>query len=57
MGCVVNGPGEAAQADIGIAGAVGEAVLFSHGKIIRRVSEKNLVDELIYEIQKLLESE
>lgn len=57
MGCVVNGPGEAAQADIGIAGAVGEAVLFSHGKNIRRVSEKNLVDELIYEIQKLLESE
>ena len=57
MGCVVNGPGEAAQADIGIAGAVGEAVLFSHGKIIRRVSEKNLVDELICEIQKLLESE
>ena len=57
MGCVVNGPGEAAQADIGIAGALGEAVLFSHGKVIRRVQEKNLVDELVCEIQKLLKSE
>lgn len=52
MGCVVNGPGEAAEADIGIAGAVGEAVLFSHGKIIRRINEQNIVDELIDEIRK-----
>ena len=52
MGCVVNGPGEAAEADIGIAGAVGEAVLFSHGKIIRRINERNIVDELVDEIRK-----
>ena len=52
MGCVVNGPGEAAEADIGIAGAVGEAVLFSHGKIIRRINERNIVDELIGEIKR-----
>ena len=49
---VVNGPGEAAEADIGIAGAVGEAVLFSHGKIIRRINERNIVDELIGEIKR-----
>lgn len=53
MGCVVNGPGEAAEADIGIAGAVGEAVLFSHGKIIRRIREQNIVDELVGEIRNL----
>lgn len=53
MGCVVNGPGEAAEADIGIAGGAGEAFLFSHGKVIRRIPEQNLVDELIDEIQKL----
>jgi len=57
MGCVVNGPGEAAEADIGIAGAVGEAVLFSHGKIIRRINEQNIVDELVDEIRKLTNSE
>ena len=51
MGCVVNGPGEAAEADIGIAGAAGEAVLFSHGKMIRRINEQNIVDELVREIK------
>lgn len=53
MGCVVNGPGEAAEADIGIAGAIGEAVLFSHGEIIRRIPENMLVDELVNEVKKL----
>ncbi len=53
MGCVVNGPGEAAEADIGVAGAIGEAVLFSHGKIIRRIPENMLVDELVNEVKKL----
>lgn len=52
MGCVVNGPGEAAEADIGIAGGKGEGILFSHGKIIRRIPEEKLVDELIEEIRK-----
>ena len=53
MGCVVNGPGEAAEADVGIAGGKGEGILFSHGKILRRIPEDKLVDELITEIKKL----
>lgn len=55
MGCIVNGPGEAAEADIGVAGAIGEAVLFSHGTIIRRIPENLLVDELVKEVKKLAE--
>lgn len=55
MGCVVNGPGEAAEADIGVAGAIGEAVLFSHGKIIRRIPEDRLVEELVNEVKILAE--
>lgn len=55
MGCVVNGPGEAAEADIGIAGANGEGILFSRGKVMRRVPENKLVDELIDEIKKINE--
>lgn len=55
MGCVVNGPGEAAEADIGVAGGIGEAVLFSHGKIIRRIPEDRLVEELVNEVKILAE--
>lgn len=51
MGCVVNGPGEAREADIGIAGGVGEGLLFKKGEIIRKIKEKELVDELIKEIK------
>ena len=51
MGCIVNGPGEAAEADIGIAGGKGEGILFSHGKILRRVPEDRLLDELLLEIK------
>lgn len=47
MGCVVNGPGEAREADFGIAGGVGEAVLFSHGEIIKRLSEEEIIPALI----------
>ena len=54
MGCVVNGPGEAQDADIGIAGGVGEAVLFKKGVLIRKISEENIVDELISEIEKMI---
>ncbi len=50
MGCVVNGPGEAADADIGIAGGVGEGMLFKKGKIIRKVPESEIIDTLIKEI-------
>ncbi len=47
MGCVVNGPGEAKEADIGIAGGKGEAVLFCRGEIIRKIPEEGIVDALI----------
>lgn len=55
LGCAVNGPGEAKEADIGIAGARGEGLLFRHGEIIRKVPEKDLVVELKKEIDKLAE--
>ena len=51
MGCVVNGPGEARSADIGLASGRGEAVLFAHGEIIRKVPEEAMVDELMAEIE------
>ncbi|MBS7398644.1 MAG: flavodoxin-dependent (E)-4-hydroxy-3-methylbut-2-enyl-diphosphate synthase, partial [Ruminiclostridium sp.] len=54
MGCVVNGPGEAREADIGIAGAKGEGIIFKKGEIIRRVPEEKLVDELMSEIGKIV---
>lgn len=50
MGCAVNGPGEAKDADIGIAGGVNEALLFKKGKVIRKISEDKIVEELIKEI-------
>lgn len=50
MGCVVNGPGEAKDADIGIAGGDGCAVLFKKGEIIKKIPEKDIVDELLKEI-------
>ena len=53
MGCVVNGPGEAKEADIGIAGGVGEALLFKKGEIIRKIKEEDVVTELLSEIDKL----
>lgn len=53
MGCVVNGPGEAKNADIGIAGGKHEYVIFKKGKVIKKVSEENAYDELINEINKL----
>lgn len=53
MGCVVNGPGEAREADIGIAGGVGEALLFKKGQIIRKIPEAQIVDELLREIEKM----
>ncbi|NIK13375.1 flavodoxin-dependent (E)-4-hydroxy-3-methylbut-2-enyl-diphosphate synthase [Alkalibacillus almallahensis] len=55
LGCAVNGPGEAREADIGIAGARGEGLLFRHGEIIRKVPEDIMVDELKKEVDKLAE--
>ena len=51
MGCVVNGPGEATEADIGIAGGRGFGMLFKKGEVIRKVKEENLVDVLMDEIE------
>lgn len=51
MGCAVNGPGEAREADIGIAGGIGEGLLFKKGEIVRKIKEENLVDELIRELK------
>lgn len=50
MGCVVNGPGEAREADFGIAGGKGEGLLFRHGEVVRKVPEAELADALIEEI-------
>ena len=55
LGCAVNGPGEAREADIGIAGARGEGLLFRHGKVIRKIPEETMVEELKKEIDKLAE--
>ncbi|GGE23037.1 4-hydroxy-3-methylbut-2-en-1-yl diphosphate synthase (flavodoxin) [Marinithermofilum abyssi] len=55
LGCAVNGPGEAKEADIGIAGGRGEGLLFRHGEIIRKVPEETMVEELKKEIDKLAE--
>ena len=51
MGCAVNGPGEAREADIGIAGGKGEAILFKKGEIIRKIKQEDIIEELKKEIQ------
>ena len=53
MGCAVNGPGEAREADIGIAGGNGVGLIFKKGNIIKKVPEKDLIDELVAEIEKM----
>lgn len=53
MGCVVNGPGEAKEADIGIAGGCGEGIIFKKGEILKKVKEEDLFSELIKEINLL----
>ena len=54
MGCVVNGPGEAKDADIGIAGGDGCAVLFKKGEIIKKLPENEIVDALMDEIRRMI---
>lgn len=54
MGCVVNGPGEAREADIGIAGGISEGLIFKKGQIIKKVREEEIVKELFAEIDKIL---
>lgn len=53
MGCAVNGPGEAREADIGIAGGVGEALLFKHGEIIKKIPEDQVIRVLLDEIRRI----
>lgn len=53
MGCAVNGPGEAREADIGIAGGDGCGLIFKKGEIIRKVPEENIITELLSEIEKM----
>ena len=53
MGCAVNGPGEARDADIGIAGGKGEALMFKKGEIFKKVPQESIVDELMAEIEKM----
>ena len=53
MGCAVNGPGEAREADIGIAGGYGEGLIFRKGQIIKKVPENRIIDELMNEIEKI----
>lgn len=54
MGCVVNGPGEAKEADIGVACGKHSAVLFRQGQIIRKIAEKDIADELVHEVHEYL---
>ena len=53
MGCVVNGPGEARESDIGIAGGKGEGIIFKKGEVIRKVKEEELIEALMEEVNKL----
>jgi (E)-4-hydroxy-3-methylbut-2-enyl-diphosphate synthase len=53
MGCVVNGPGEAREADVGIAGGQGEGLLFRNGEVVRKVPESEMADALVAEVEKM----
>jgi len=53
MGCVVNGPGEAREADVGIAGGRGQGILFKNGKVVRKIREDQLAEALIREVRQL----
>ena len=55
MGCAVNGPGEAREADIGIAGGKGEGLLFRKGEIVRKVPAEQLADVLVEEARRMAE--
>ena len=55
MGCVVNGPGEAREADLGVAGGVGEGLIFRHGEVLRKVKEEEILPALKEELDKMSE--
>jgi (E)-4-hydroxy-3-methylbut-2-enyl-diphosphate synthase len=54
MGCAVNGPGEAAEADIGFAGGIGEGIIFRKGKVIKKIRENEVIKEIMREVKKLI---
>jgi (E)-4-hydroxy-3-methylbut-2-enyl-diphosphate synthase len=54
MGCAVNGPGEAREADIGLAGGEGQGLLFRSGEVVRKVPQAEMVEALVEEVQSLL---
>ena len=56
MGCIVNGPGEVAEADVGVAGGRGKGVIMRGGEVVRTVAESELADELMKEVESLLKS-
>ena len=56
MGCIVNGPGEAREADIGIAGGQGEALLFSRGAVLHKISEEEIIPTLLAKIKEMAEN-
>ena len=51
MGCVVNGPGEAKEADLGVPGGIGEGLIIKHGKVFKKVPEEELLPALRYELE------
>ena len=51
MGCVVNGPGEAKEADLGVAGGIGEGLIIKHGRVFKKVPEEELLPALRYELE------
>ncbi|OPX41010.1 MAG: 4-hydroxy-3-methylbut-2-en-1-yl diphosphate synthase [Desulfobacteraceae bacterium 4484_190.3] len=57
MGCIVNGPGEAREADVGVAGGRGQGILFRKGELVRKIPESDLADILISEVQKTVKQE
>ena len=56
MGCAVNGPGEAREADIGIAGGKGEGLLFKKGEIIKKIPQDKMIEVLETEIQEMIKN-
>jgi len=57
MGCVVNGPGEAKEADIGVAGGRKQGILFKRGKLVRKIPEQDLAKVLIQEVKTMVREE
>ncbi|MBT3258405.1 MAG: flavodoxin-dependent (E)-4-hydroxy-3-methylbut-2-enyl-diphosphate synthase, partial [Deltaproteobacteria bacterium] len=55
MGCVVNGPGEAREADVGVAGGRGQGILFKKGEVVKKIPENRLAEVLIEEVKRIVD--